>query len=274
MVLSPNQLTDELFHKFSALVFAQTGIYLKPEKKELLNARLGKRLRKCKIGSFQEYYDFVHHDSSGNELVHLIDSVSTNFTSFFRENNHFKYLSESILPEFAQQGSGEFKVWSSACSSGEEPYTLAIVLSEFQRANPSFRFSITATDISTRVLAHAQQGVYSMDRTQTVPDPLLKRYFRKGKGRGAGYVKAKPELQRAIKFQRFNLMDPFPWKNELDVIFCRNVMIYFNRETQGQLVQKFYQNLRPGGYLLIGHSESLTSIKTDFKQVATTTYKK
>ncbi len=274
MVLVPTQLSNDLFEKFSSLVYANTGIFLKPEKRELLNARLGKRLRKCQIASFAEYYDYVQNDSSGKELIQLIDSVSTNFTSFFRENTHFEYLANTILPEFVGQGGGECKVWSAACSSGEEPYTLGIILNEFKAGHAGFRFSISATDISTKVLAQAQQGVYGMDRMQTVPSELLRRYFRKGKGKGQGYVKVKPELQKGLSFKRFNLMDQFPWQGELDVIFCRNVMIYFNRETQSQLVEKFYRCLKPGGYLLIGHSESLTSINTKFKQVATTTYKK
>lgn len=274
MVIATNQLSDGLFNKFSSLVYDHTGIFLKPEKKELLNARLGKRLRKCKIASFEEYFNFVQNDSSGHELIQLIDSVSTNFTSFFRENVHFDYLAGTILPAFVKDGGSECKLWSAACSSGEEPYTLAIVLREFQAAHAGFRFAITATDISTKVLALAKRGVYGMDRMRTVPPDLLRRYFRKGKGQGEGFVKVKPELQQAITFKRFNLMGQFPWQNELDVIFCRNVMIYFNRETQKQLVEKFYRCLKPGGHLLIGHSESLTNINTKFRQVATTTYRK
>lgn len=275
MVVSYKPLTDKLFKQFSALVFQHAGIFLKPEKKELLNARIGKRLRQCQIASFQEYYDYVLNDKSGEELIHLIDAVSTNFTSFYREKTHFDFLATSVLREFAARGMpGEFSVWSAACSSGEEPYTLSIVLNEFAAREPSFRFAIQATDISTKVLAIAQRGVYALDKVQTVPPELLRRYFQKGRGTSQGYVKVKKELSRPISFRRFNLMDSYPWRAEIDVIFCRNVMIYFNRETQQQLVDKFYASLKPGGYLFIGHSESLTAINHRFTQVTTTGYKK
>ncbi|MEN8257423.1 MAG: protein-glutamate O-methyltransferase CheR [Thermodesulfobacteriota bacterium] len=275
MVLSYKPLTDQLFKQFSDLIYQQTGIFLKPEKKELLNARLGKRLRHCRISSFEEYYDFVQQDASGDELVHLIDAVSTNFTSFFREKTHFDYLSSSVLQEFAAQGMpGDFKVWSAACSSGEEPYSLAIVLNEFAVNQMRFRFTVQATDISTKVLAMAQKGVYAADKVQNMAPDLLRRYFQKGKGRSEGYVKVKSELSQPITFMRFNLMDQYPWQDEFDVIFCRNVMIYFNRETQQQLVDKFYKCLKPSGHFFIGHSESLTAINHRFRQVTTTGYKK
>lgn len=274
MVLSYDPLSASLFKKFSTLVFENTGIFLKPEKKELLNARLGKRLRLCNISSFEEYYNYVQADTSGEELISLINSVSTNFTSFFRENSHFEYLASTVLPEFSASGASGLKVWSAACSSGEEPYTLAMVLSEYQQKNPSFSFSVQATDISTKVLDIAKAGIYADERIRTMPKDVLKRHFQKGKGQSAGFVKIKPDLRKAVSFQRFNLMGNFPWKEEFDVIFCRNVMIYFNRETQQELVGKFSRCLKPGGHLFIGHSESLTSIDHPFKQVSTTTYKK
>ncbi len=274
MVLSYEPLSDGLFKKFSTLVFDNTGIFLKPEKKELLNARLGKRLRLCNIDSFARYYDYVQADTSGAELVNLINSVSTNFTSFFREKSHFEYLTSSVLPEFSKSPSSELKVWSAACSSGEEPYTLSIVLNDYKRQSRNFSFAIQATDISTKVLDIAKAGVYADERIRTMPQDVLKRYFQKGKGNSAGYVKVKRELRDTVDFKRFNLMGDFPWREEFDVIFCRNVMIYFNRETQQELVSKFNHCLKPGGYLFIGHSESLTSIKHPFKQVSTTAYKK
>ena len=274
MVLSYDQLTDQLFNKFSSLVYRNTGIFLKPEKKELLNARLGKRLRHCQISSFEEYFKYVQNDSSGEELIQLIDSVSTNFTSFFREIAHFEYLESHVLSEFSKGGSGQFKLWSAACSSGEEPYTIAMVLSEYMEKHQDFKFSINATDISTKVLNLASNGVYQADRTNTIPQPLLRKYFQKGKGRSEGMVKVKNNIRQTITFKKFNLMDAHPYRGELDVVFCRNVMIYFNRETQETLVKKFYDCLKPGGHLFIGHSESLTSIKHQFKQVATTAYRK
>jgi chemotaxis protein methyltransferase CheR len=276
MVFQNAKLTDAQFQKFSELIFRQAGIHLKPEKKELLNTRIGKRLRACGIDSFRTYYDLVINDRTGTELVHLIDCVSTNFTSFFREHSHFDFLRSTILPQFAAEHRGrqEMALWSAACSSGEEPYTLAMVLEEFQRQEPAFRYRIMATDISTRVLAQAERGIYAQDRVEKVPAELLRRYFQKGNGQSAGYVKVKEQLIRRISFRRFNLMDEFPWREELHVIFCRNVMIYFNRPTQEELVNKFHRCLAPGGYLFIGHSESLASLRHEFKQVASTAYRK
>lgn len=276
MVFQITKLTDGQFKKFSELIFRQAGIHLKPEKKELLNTRLGKRLRACGIDSFRKYYELVVNDKTGSELVHLINSVSTNFTSFFREQSHFDFLSSTVLPQFASEhrGRGEMVLWSAACSSGEEPYTLAMVMEEYQRREPGLRYRILATDISTRVLAQAERGIYAHDRLEKVPPELLRRYFQKGTGQSAGYVKVKEQLKSRISFHRFNLMEDFPWREEPHVIFCRNVMIYFNRLTQEELVHKFYRCLAPGGYLFIGHSESLASLDHEFKQMASTSYRK
>ena len=269
------QLNDTLFQKFSDLVYEKTGIFLKPEKKELLNARLGKRLRATGIASFKEYYEYVIRDKSGDELVQLIDSVSTNFTSFFRENSHFEILSSTVLPAFVKEGRGKHKeilLWSSASSSGEEPYTMAMVVDDFVCRHPGTHYRILATDISTRVLAQAKRGVYAEERIAKVPKPFLKKYFQKGVGSSDGYVKVKEDLRRMVHFDRFNLMGEFPWREAIDVIFCRNVMIYFNRETQQELVSKFYEALTPGGYLFIGHSESITGLKHSFIQIDATAY--
>ena len=271
------QLSDGLFQKFSDLVYEKTGIFLKPEKKELLNARLGKRLRATGIASFKEYYEHVTHDRSGGELVHLIDSVSTNFTSFFRENSHFELLSGTVLPGFVKEGRGKKKdilLWSSASSSGEEPYTMAMVVEDFVSRHPGTRYRIMATDISTRVLAQAKSGVYAEERVAKVPTPFLKKYFQKGVGGSDGFVKVKEDLRQKVQFDHFNLMGDFPWREAIDVIFCRNVMIYFNRETQQELVRKFHQALTPGGYLFIGHSESINGLKHDFTQIDATAYLK
>lgn len=273
----PARLNDAEFAKFSALIFSKTGIHLKPEKKELLNARLGKRLRATGLASFGKYYEHVVRDSSGAELIQLIDCVSTNFTSFFREQAHFDFLTATVLPRIIEsrgRRSRPLTFWSAACSSGEEPYTLAMVVADYMEKYPGMGFSILATDISTKVLAMAQKGVYSYDKVDKVPYPLLKKYFQKGVGKCSGYVKVKPELGRFVDYQRLNLMDSFPWKEEMDVIFCRNVMIYFTRETQRELVEKFYYCLAPGGYLFIGHSESLSNISHRFQQAATTVYRK
>lgn len=272
-----NQLTEKEFSLFSELIYEQTGIFMKPEKKELLNARLGKRLRICGVDSFRRYYDYIlSPNQKDGEFVHFLDSVSTNFTSFFREISHFEFLAQKVLPELVAKSPAkkELFFWSSASSSGEEPYTLAMVLKDFALTSPGFSFKILATDISTRVLSAASRGVYALAQTTKTPPDVLRRHFQKGKGESAGKVRVKDDVKRHVQFQRFNLMHEFPWHEEMDVIFCRNVMIYFDRPTQEKLVQKFYKCLSKGGYLFIGHSESISGVKHDFVQVEATTYKK
>ncbi len=272
------QLTDAEFQEFSELIYAHVGISMKPEKKELLNARLGKRLRICKINSFKEYYEFINQPEQKKvEFINFLDSVSTNFTSFFREISHFEFLKSKVLPELLMRSGAsgrELSFWSSASSSGEEPYTLAMILNDFSMLNPKFRYKILATDISTKVLALANRGVYAVEQTSKAPAEYLKKYFQRGCGASSGKVKVKDELRKQVNFQRFNLMHDFAWHNEMDVIFCRNVMIYFDRETQQRLVEKFYNSLASGGYLFIGHSESISSLKHNFTQVEATTYQK
>ncbi|MBA3015653.1 MAG: protein-glutamate O-methyltransferase CheR [Proteobacteria bacterium] len=271
------QLTDAEFKKFSDLIYQHVGIFMKLEKKELLNARLGKRLRACQLDSFQEYFDLITQPGEqAREFVEFLDSVSTNFTSFFREVSHFEYMKTRVLPDLVAKrgGNREFVFWSSASSSGEEPYTMAMFLSEFAVQMPGFRYRIIATDISTKVLAMAANGVYPVEQTTKVPLDIMKKYFQKGLGASAGKVKVKEQIRKQVAFQRFNLMGEFPWREEMDVIFCRNVMIYFDRQTQEKLVGKFYDCLARGGYLFIGHSESISSLKHDFVQVEATTYRK
>jgi len=269
-------LKDALFNKFRVLIYDKTGINLSTEKKELLHARLGKRLRACRIPTFEEYYSLVVNNQQSSEFTHFINSVSTNFTSFFREQAHFDFLRDVIVPKFLAtnyNNRNSFVVWSAACSSGEEPYSLAMVLDEaFQGTGRSFH--ITATDISTKVLAQAKKGVYALDRVDKVPDIILRKYFQKGTGRSAGFVRIKDEIRQRVNFLHFNLMDGFPWHGEINVIFCRNVMIYFDRQTQQQLVDKFYQCLAPGGYFIIGHSESISCFKHKFHQNGATVFQK
>jgi len=276
-MINVHQISDKEFKKFSELIYEQTGIFMKPEKKELLNARLGKRLRITGLDSFKKYYEYIlSPEQKENEFVHFLDSVSTNFTSFFREITHFNFLTQTVLPELAARYDGrrEAFIWSAASSSGEEPYTLAMICQEFARTNSNFPFKILATDISTRVLAAAAKGVYALSQATKTPPDILRLYFQKGTGRSAGKVRVKDEVKRQVTFQRFNLMEDFPWNAEMDVIFCRNVMIYFDRPTQERLIQKFHKCLVKGGYLFIGHSESISGIKHDFVQAEATTYRK
>lgn len=278
-MLGTVRLSDSEFKKFSDLIYEHAGIFLKQEKKELLNARLTKRLRACQINTFEHYFAYISAPEQKNEeFVHFLDAVSTNFTSFFREVSHFDYLSAAVLPQLSSDsyssGRQDLVFWSAASSSGEEPYTLAMVLDDYFCKTGGKRSKILATDISTKVLQKAVNGVYSMEQVSKVPADFLKHYFQKGVGHSTGKVKIKKAIRDMVNFQRFNLMHEFPWKEEMDVIFCRNVMIYFDKETQGRLVHKFYNCLRPGGYLFIGHSESIANVKHEFKQVEATTYRK
>ncbi|MBW2662714.1 MAG: protein-glutamate O-methyltransferase CheR, partial [Deltaproteobacteria bacterium] len=228
------ELSDIDFEKIRSLVYEQSGINLNKGKKELVKARLGKRLREGKFGSFRDYYRYVTTKKGNNELVAMIDSISTNLTSFFREEIHFRKLREVIpaaIETFAVSG---LKVWSAGCSTGEEPYSLAITLREIADSR-KVDLQILATDISTEVLKTALAGVYPKERLGKISPLLLRKYFQIGRNNWSGYYRAKNEIKDIIKFRRFNLMEAQPFNGLFDVIFCRNVMIYFDKETQDGL---------------------------------------
>lgn len=267
------ELKDKDFKNISSLVYELCGINLHDGKKELVKARLSKRLRQGGFKSFDQYLRFVRTDEGADELVSMIDSLSTNLTSFFREEKHFHKLSE-VLPELlGTQRRPKLRVWSAGCSTGEEPYSLAMMLSEAINGH-SVDLKILATDISTRTLQTAVAGVYSEDRLKDVPGPLLRKYFQIGLGHWKGHYRAKKNLKDIIEFKRFNLMDKPVFNNAFDVIFCRNVMIYFDKKTQEGLVNRFYDCLKESGYFFIGHSESLTGLVHRFKYEEPTVYHK
>jgi chemotaxis protein methyltransferase CheR len=275
--VSEFQLTQADFEKFSRLVYEQSGISLHDGKKELIKARLSKRVRQGRFKSFRDYYQYVVEDDSGEELVFLLDAISTNLTSFFREQSHFDYLKSELLPRWktARKGSDpQIRVWSAGCSSGEEVYSISITLQEGLEHPEQWKIKILATDLSTKVLKKAMAGIYEQDRIRKIPAPLIKKYFLKGDHQWREYVKVKNRLRDPVEFKRFNLMEPFPFKEPFDCIFCRNVMIYFDKKTQEILVNRFYKCLGPEGILFIGHSESLTGIPHPFKYVKPAIYKK
>ncbi len=271
------ELRESLFSKISKLVKGRFGINLHDGKKELVKARLTKRLRQLHMTSFEEYFDFLKSDSNGTEMVAMIDALSTNLTSFFREKKHFDFLTGTLVPEFVNNaskvGQKRLRVWSSGCSSGEEPYSLGITLSEALSLH-SWNVKILATDISSRMLAAAKAGVYSAERLNGVLPQFRSRYFEMEGDSRDKLFRVKASLRKLVHFGRLNLMGSWPMSGPFDVIFCRNVMIYFDKKTQGELVNRYWQLLRPGGVLFVGHSESLTGIKHQFKYVQPTVYRR
>nr|WP_245611298.1 protein-glutamate O-methyltransferase [Solidesulfovibrio alcoholivorans] len=270
-------MTDKEFKRLSDFIHSEVGIKLPSSKKVMVEARLQKRLRTLGMPGYRQYYEFLFSPKGlDEELVHLIDVITTNTTEFFREPRHFEVLTQDVLPAWraAYGPARPFRLWSAGCSTGEEPYTLSIVLSEFAQRMQGFRFTIMATDISTRVLSLAKNGVYPEERLAKMSMELKRRYFLRSKDKSRKLVRLVPELRRAIDFRRLNFMEPFSFPEPLDTIFCRNVMIYFDRATQEQLLQKFCMQLRPGGFLFIGHSESLTGMDLPLRQHAPTVYKK
>ncbi len=270
-------MSEKEFKRLSEFIHSEVGIKLPLSKKVMVEARLQKRLRTLGMNHYRAYLEFLFSPKGfEEELVHLIDVITTNTTEFFREARHFEILTREVLPSWVgANGPGRpFRVWSAGCSTGEEPYTLSIVLAEFALASPGFRYSITATDISTRVLSLAKNGVYPEDRLAGMAVELKRRYFLRSKDRMKKLVRLAPEVRRGIDFRRLNFMETFAFPEPMDVIFCRNVMIYFDRNTQEQLLGKFCNQLRSGGHLFIGHSESLTGMDLPLRQHAPTVYRR
>ncbi len=277
--ISHADLTNNEFDMFRKLVFEKSGISLGDSKKELVRTRLSTRLRKGGFKTYKEYYKHVQEDKTGTEIIDLLDSISTNLTSFFREIGHFNFLIKTIIPEMVERkranNETEIRVWSAGCSSGEEPYSLAFTLMDQLETIQTWDVRILASDLATTVLEQAAKGIYKEEKIKNIPKNTLRKYFQKGANESAGLYKVQQDVKNLIHFRRFNLnRDVFPFKKKFDFIFCRNVMIYFDKNTQGKLVDKYYDVLAQEGYLLIGHSESLTGVKHRFKYVQPTIYQK
>ena len=271
------QMSDKDFVRLSEFIRASCGIKLPPAKKTMLEGRLRKRLRALGIESFNRYCEFIFSSSgSESEYIHMIDAVTTNKTDFFREPDHFDYLSDRVLPELVLNGFGKrLNVWSAACSTGEEPYTLAMVLSEFAQGCPGFGFSILATDISSAVLEKARSGIYQHDSVAPIPMALRKKYLLKSREKDKGLVRIVPQLRNAVRFGRLNFLEEdYGISEPMAIVFCRNVLIYFDRPTQEKLLNRLLQHLMSGGYLFVGHSESLHGMDLPLVQAATTIYRK
>ncbi|MFP4023224.1 MAG: CheR family methyltransferase [Thiohalospira sp.] len=272
------KMTSDDFDRLSKFIFQQSGIKMPPVKKVMLQSRLQKRLRELKITSFKEYADFVFSDiGQKNEIIHMLDVVSTNKTDFYREPVHFDFLKHTILPEFVVSNSfnKSFKVWSAGCSSGEEPYTIAITLNEFKKNNPKFDYSILGTDISTQILQKAVLAVFKEERIINIPLEIKKKYFLRSKDRLAKTVRVTKDLRDKVEYRRLNFMDEtYNISDVYDVIFCRNVLIYFNRDTQEEVINKLCYKLKKGGYLFIGHSESILGMNVPLEQIRPTIFRR
>jgi chemotaxis protein methyltransferase CheR len=273
-------LSSRDFTRLSRLIYEQSGIKMPDVKKQMVEARLGKRLKSLGFQSFGAYCDYLF-SSEGleQELIGMIDLITTNKTDFFRESTHFDYLVQKVLPEWVRKQKAlsgrKLSVWSAGCSTGEEPYTLAMTLNEFAETLPEFDYQILATDLSTRVLEKAQLAVYDDERVAPVPPFLKRKYLLRSKDRSSGLVRIVPELREKVRFRRLNFMDDdFGIREPFDIIFCRNVVIYFDRPTQVRLLNKFYANLTKDGLIFMGHSETLNGLDVPLVMVHPTVYGK
>jgi chemotaxis protein methyltransferase CheR len=270
-------LNDADYEFLRQLVYERSRIHLGPDKRVLVTSRLAKRLRHHGLDNYGDYCDLLRSPRGPEELQFLIDRISTNHTHFFREQKHFDFLRETIIPKWQAEArrAEPFRIWSAASSTGEEAYSIAIHLAENFAPASAGRWQIEGTDISTRVLEVAQRGIYDTDRVTTIAPDALRRHFQRGVNEWAGHYRVKDELRRCVNFQHLNLLEGnYPFTQAFDVIFCRNVMIYFDRPTQETLVNLLAGKLALGGYLLVGHSESLSGVKHSLKLVRPATYLK
>lgn len=265
-------LTEKEFREIRELAYRSFGLDLRPGKEALVNARLARRVQELGLGSLSEYVEAVKADRTGEELERLINALTTNHTSFLREPQHFALLREAVLPPLIRRGT--VRIWSAGCSTGEEPYTILFTAAEALGAERIGSLRLLATDISTRVLEKAQAGIYPGERLEGLPPGWAQRFFQKGEGRWEGNVRVKPEWRARVKFRRLNLMEDFSFLPRCHVIFCRNVMIYFDKPTQERLVRRFEERLEPGGWFLIGHSEGLMGIRHGLDYVRPAVYRK
>jgi chemotaxis protein methyltransferase CheR len=269
-------MSNELFSRLSEFIYAECGIKMPASKKTMLEARLQKRLRVMGMSTFAEYCAFLFSpEGIARELVPMLDVVTTNKTEFFREAQHFDFLTEKVIPHLIQStGAGmrrPFMIWSAACSSGEEPYTIAMVMDQFARTHKGFSYQVLGTDISTKVLDIAKEAVYDLERIEGIPEAFRRTYLLRSRDRAKGLVRIAPELRARVRFRRLNFMEEdFGMREKMDVIFCRNVLIYFDRPTQELVINRLCSHLLSGGYLFTGHSETINGMNVPLRAVANT----
>ena len=269
-------LSKAQFKFICSTVYKTTGIVLDERKREMVYRRLMRRTRQLNLPSFEAYCQLLKNDAS-TELPSFINAITTNLTSFFRESHHFDYLAENFLPAHFEKycHTRRLRIWSAACSTGEEPYSLAITLLDaYPDLMATWDVKILATDLDTEVLAKGEAGVYNYDRVDGLPKPMVRKWFSKGKGANSDKVRVSPKLANMITFKPLNLLNRWPVRGPFDVIICRNVLIYFDRPTQEKLIQRYHELLRPGGLLILGHSESLSKTQTQFKLMGRTIFEK
>jgi chemotaxis protein methyltransferase CheR len=274
--LPGDRISKRNFDKLSRFIYDYSGIKMPPSKLTMLEGRLRRRLRATNHSTFDDYCDFLFDEGGlDQETVYLIDVVTTNKTDFFREAKHFEYMQMTALPALVSSGVRKIRTWSSACSTGAEPYTMAMVLSEFVEENAGLSYSVLATDLSTDVLQTARRGIYAQDLVQPVPYDLQRKYVMTAKQAGRREVRIAPKLRSKIGFARMNLMDDkYPVGEPMQIIFCRNVLIYFDKPTQQSVLTRLCDCLADGGYMFIGHSESITGFDLPLKQVSNTVFQK
>ena len=270
------QLSAKNFKRLADFIHDYSGIKMPANKRTMLEGRLRRRMRATHIGDVNDYCRYLFEgDGMAAEVIHLIDAVTTNKTEFFREPAHFQFMAKQGLPALAAAGRREIKIWSSACSTGAEPYTIAMMMDEFCQGRRGLDYSILCTDICTEVLGQAIAGIFSEQMIEPVSMERRQRYVMRARDRSSGHVRITPHLRAKLSFARLNLMDEaYPVDTDLDIVFCRNILIYFDKVTQAKVLGRLCDHLRPGGYLFLGHSESIVGIDLPVTQIANTVFQK
>ncbi len=267
--------TDADFERVSAMVYRSVGIRLTEAKRDLVYGRLARRIRHLRLNSFRDYLDYVEEHPK-EEFTEFINSITTNLTSFFRERHHFDMLRAEVFPKLmrTRSASRRIRIWSAGCSTGEEPYSLAMTVASAFPAGSGWDVKILATDLDTHVLEHARAGIYTEERVSQLPSEVRQQWIRRGRGEHAGKVRIAPEIQQMVTFNQLNLMEAWPMRGPMDIIFCRNVVIYFDKQTQSRLFDRFADILADDGHLFVGHSETLYRVTERFELIGQTVYKK
>lgn len=268
-------LSEDLFNKITSMVNADTGIQFPPEKRTLVQARISKRIRTLRLNSFEEYADFLTSPAGNDERKSLVSVLTTNVTRFFRESHHFDHLRDEVLPSLIQRAKngGRVRLWSAGCSSGEEPYSIALTVLGLERNIQNYDFKILASDIDPEIVGRAQRGLYRQTALDTVPSQMRSTYFKSDPNGGAGMFVVADALKSLIAFRELNLMHEWPFRGQFDVIFCRNVVIYFDTMTSERIWTKFANQLEPDGILYVGHSERVgNSNQIGLEPVGVTAY--